>query len=120
MSYFYAKVRAKLQLPKLKALFPDYRGRTVVLTEGETVRISDYWDEGHRAYPAVVYLEGMKRVYAWPDEDFTLQTQGNPYHARMGTLTMRPGRALVEHVYSGTRQYLRVTLHPSEDRGTWI
>lgn len=117
---FYAKVKATKQLPLLRRLFPEYKGRTVILCDKETAPISDYWDEGHRAYPKTfVVTTGQYAPVHW-DHNFTMQTQANPFYLRTGTLTLVPGIGLCEHVFSGTRQYLRVTLHPSEDKGPWI
>lgn len=111
---FHAKVRAATQLPMLKRLFPSYKGRTVYLVEGESAHIHDYWDEGSRAIPMLFHPtvgRFLSCAQQW-NRLFTLQVQGNPYNACMGTLKLESGIALCEHVFSGTRQYLRVTLHP--------
>jgi len=116
---FHAKVKASKFLPILKRLF-DYKGRTVYLCEGETAHISDYWDEGCRAYPVLFNpITGMRLLNQW-ELLFKRQEENNPYHADIGTVTLEPGIGLAEHVYSGTRQYLRVTLHPTEDRTEWL
>jgi len=119
---FYAKVRAKEQLPALKRLFPSYKGRTVVLTEGEAAYISDYWDEGCRAYPKLFYPPDPSVDKAWYGHWERLFTpQPMPYSGMCtGSLKLEPGIGLAEHVYSGDKQYLRVTLHPTEDRSRWI
>lgn len=123
---FHAKVRAKAKLPLLKRLFPTYKGRTVYLCEGETCQITDYWDEGSRAYSMLFDpyspTGGALSLMTWP-RLFSQQVAGNPYHATMGSLTLEPGIALAEHQFSGTRQYLRVTLHPVDFarlKGEWI
>lgn len=115
---FYAKVRAKAQLPRLRDMFGSYKGRTVVLTEGESAHIHDYWDEGNRAYPQLFDVATLRPV---PWESGTFEQQAMPYVGmRAGNLRLTPGIGLAEHVYSGIRQYLRVTLHPADDRSTWI
>lgn len=115
---FHAKVKCSKYLSSLRAFFPQYKGRTVILVEGETAHISDYWSEGHRAYPRVFDLMTMRGTDMEPW--FKRQQQGNTYGANIGEVTLAPGIGLVEHVYSGIRQYLRVTLHPSDDKGDWI
>ena len=115
---FYAKVKATAKRSLLKRLFPNYRGRTIILVDGESAPISDYWDEGSRAYPRLIFLR--TGIDADLNRLMTQQIQGNPYGARMGNVPLVPGMGLIEHVYSGTRQYLRVTLHPDEDKAEWI
>lgn len=118
---FHAKVRAAAYLPILKRWF-GYKGRTVYLTEGETAHISDYWSGGSRAIPQmfVISNDGTRIVPTDMLDKFEQQEQGNPYHQNIGTLRLAPGFGLAEHVFSGTRQYLRVTLHPSDDKSRWI
>lgn len=115
---FYAKIKASKQLPILRRFF-GYNGRTLVLTEGETARISNYWDDGCCAYPQAFSVETLKPADDYFNENFTPMPM--PYGGmQAGSLKLSPGYGLVEHVYSGQRQYLRVTLHPSEDRSDWI
>ena len=109
---FHAKVMAKRQLPLLKR-WHSYNGRTMYLCDGESAHISNYWNEGNKAIP-VLFNPHTMQPFASFDKYFTRQTIGNPYNAEMGTLKLEPGIALVEHVYSGIRQYLRVTLHPAD------
>ena len=117
---FYAKVKASKQLRALKGMFPSYKGRTVVLRSGETARIHDYWDEGCRAYP-VLFEIGTLRHPAGDLWGRLFTQQPMPYSGMVaGSLRLEPGIGLAEHVYSGSRQYLRVTLHPSEDKSEWI
>ena len=112
---FHAKVRAQTQLPLFRRWF-GYKGKTVYLVEGETAHISDYWDGGCRSYPRMFSLVTMAQV----SMEIELQSQGNPYGLTIGTVQLTPTIGLVEHVFSGTRQYLRVTLHPDTPKGEWI
>ena len=99
-------------------LFPSYKGRTVTLQTADSAHISDYWDEGSRAYarafnPVTGYgIDGLP--------GFDQQTSNNPHGARIGSMPITPDVGLMEHVYSGRVNYIAVTLHPDSDWKAWI
>lgn len=119
---FYSKIKATKYRHLIKRLFPEYKGRTFILTEARCTRISDYWSEGHRAYPRLFNPQtGLPLALSVSQHPaFRQQTQNNPFNQIMGDLDLSPDLGLIEHVYSGTRQHIRIVLHPDTPKEDWI
>lgn len=112
-----SRVKAPLSDPYIRnivrACYPDYRGRKVVVEAREQARVMDFWDGPSRTYATFLDLATLRTI---PAEDFPnriFQTAGNPLGLPIFDIPMREGIALVEHVFFCGRDLgIRIVVHP--------
>lgn len=101
--------------PRVAHLVRSYRGRrTIKVTEGISVHISNYWDGGSKETTHFVELS-TGRVLDFSQVGYVQQKQGNPYSQQIGEAELQPGVAAVTSVvFMGKDLGYRLKLHPSD------